>query len=271
MSEGNIHEKIWIDIQKIKEFSPLVHNITNYVAMELTANALLAVGASPVMSHALEEVEEMANLAHALILNIGTLSSIWVESMQIALDVAKKRKIPIVLDPAGAGATKYRTTTANGFIKAGGIGVIRGNPSEIVSLRGYKGQTKGVDSLVNPLEYQKQAMKLALNNHCVVWMSGKTNVVTDGKQVIFIHSGTPMMSKVAGLGSTASAIVGAFLAVNQNPFEAAAHAAAFIGVAGEIAGEKAKGPGFFKAVFIDTLFLIKKNELCKYLKWEAND
>lgn len=252
---------VWSDIQAVKKFSPLVHNITNYVVMESTANGLLAIGASPIMAHALDEVDDIVKIASSLVLNIGTLSPQWIQGMVVALKAANVKGIPVILDPVGAGATPYRTATAHSLLNQGSVKVIRGNASEIASLSVSQALTKGVDSLLNPTECQNQARILASENRCVVWMSGHIDVVTDGQSSILIHNGHPIMSKVTGMGCMATAITGAFLAVNSNALLGCAHAAILMGIVGEIAAEKCKGPGSFKIEFLDTLYSLSFNEI----------
>jgi hydroxyethylthiazole kinase len=252
---------VWSDIQAIKKFSPLVHNITNYVVMEHTANSLLAIGASPVMAHALEEVGDMAMLANSLVLNIGTLSPLWIQGMILALKAANVKGIPVVFDPVGVGATSYRTQTAHSILNQSPITVIRGNTSEIVSLNENQVLSKGVDSLLNTSDYQEQAKILAVKKECVVWMSGQIDVITDGRLSILVHNGHPLMCKVTGMGCTATAITGAFLAINKNLLLGCTHAAILMGIAGEIAAEKCSGPGSFKLAFIDTLYTLSLNQI----------
>lgn len=252
---------VWTDIQAIKQSSPLVHNITNYVVMEHTANSLLAIGASPVMAHAIEEVKAMAMLANSLVLNIGTLSPCWVRGMLLALKAANSKGIPVILDPVGAGATSYRTKTARSILNQGRVTVIRGNASEIVSLNENQVLTKGVDSLLNASDYQEQAKLLASKKECIVWMSGQTDIITDGQSSIFVGNGHSLMSKVTGMGCTATAMTGVFLAVNQNRLLGCAHAAILMGITGEIAAKKCKGPGSFKLEFIDALYTLSLNEI----------
>lgn len=247
---------VWADIQAIRDRSPLIHNITNYVVMEQTANCLLAIGASPVMAHAVEEVEDMAALSSCLVINIGTLSPPWITGMLLAQKTAHAKGIPIVFDPVGSGATPFRTQTSLAILDQASITVIRGNASEIVSLNGTQFSTKGVDSHLQAIDFQEQAIKLAQKRKCIVWMSGTTDVVTDGHTHHLIHNGHPLMGKVTGMGCTASAITGAFLAVNQNPLLACAHAATLMGIAGEIAAEMATAPGSFKLAFTDSLYKI---------------
>lgn len=262
-------EGVWTDILEIRRNSPLVHNITNYVVMELTANSLLAIGASPVMAHALDEVKDMAMIASSLVLNIGTLSPSWIEAMLSALKTANGKGIPVVLDPVGSGATSYRTVTANSILNHGHIAVIRGNASEIISLNGFQNFTKGVDSLINATDNIEQAKTLARRQKCVVWMSGKIDVITNGKDVFFVHNGNPLMAKVTGMGCMASALSGAFLSANQDPLLGTVHAALLMGITGEIAAQKGEGPASFKLAFIDKLHDISFNEIKEFMHVES--
>lgn len=237
----------------IRARAPLIHNITNYVVMNSTANALLAIGASPVMAHAVEEIEEMARLAQALVLNIGTLSASWIDAMAKAARVASEQGIPIVLDPVGCGATAYRTRAARDLVAAARPSVIRGNASEVRALARSVGGTKGVDSLHTPEEAMEDAVALSRSLGCAVSVSGPTDIVVDGDRVARIHNGDPLMTRVTGMGCTASAITGAFLAVEADRFEAAVQAMVTMGVAGELAAAGAAGPGSFQVRFLDTL------------------
>lgn len=256
---------VWEDLQTIKKISPLVHNITNYVVMEQTANSLLAIGASPVMAHALEEAADMTKIASSLVLNIGTLSGSWVKGMRLALEAANIKEIPVVFDPVGAGATTFRTETAQSILNSGKISIIRGNAAEILSLNGDESQTKGVDSLLKASDHIYQAKNLAIKNRCIVWMSGKTDVITDGQSVFLIHNGHPLMGRVTGMGCTATALTGAFAAVNQKLLLACAHSAVTMSIAGEIAAKKASGPGSFKCAFLDALYEISLTAITEQL------
>lgn len=257
---------IWRDVELIRAEAPLVHNITNYVAMNITANALLAIGSSPVMAHAIEEVEEMTGLARALVINIGTLSSPWVKAMVKAGKEARRRKIPIILDPVGSGATKFRTATARKLIQEIHPAVIRGNASEIKSLLCSGPGAKGVDSRHTPDEVLNDAKTLSRTAGCVVSMSGPVDMIVEGDIVVRVANGHPIMSKVTGMGCVASAITGAFAAVNPSPIRAAAHAMAVIGIAGEMAAERSAGSGSFQANFLDDLYRIQKSDIVEHLK-----
>lgn len=262
-------QSVWTDVQAIKELSPLVHNVTNYVVMENTANGLLAIGASPVMAHAVNEAEEMAGIANSLVLNIGTLSPSWIEGMMLALKAANNKRIPVVLDPVGVGATSYRRESARSLLNHGRIAAIRGNASEVATLSGLKVQSRGVDSPLGSETFSDWAKVLATSNRCVVWMSGATDVITDGRLTLLIHNGHPLMSRVTGMGCMATALTGAFLAVNRNAMQGCAHAAVVMGVAGEIAAKACLGPGSFKVQWIDTLYALSLDQLKEFMRVEV--
>ena len=266
MKTLNPGKMIWQDIERIRAERPLVHNITNYVVMNTTANALLAIGASPVMAHAIEEVEEMVSLARALVINIGTLSTPWVKAMIKAGKKARRRKIPVVLDPVGCGATRFRTAVAQKLMREVVPTIIRGNASEIRSLLGRKAGTKGVDSRHAPAEVLDEARALSISAGCVVSVSGPVDLVVEGNAVVRISNGHPMMARVTGMGCTASAITGAFAAVNPQSLKAAAHAMAVMGIAGEMAAERSAGPGSFQMHFLDTLSVIRESDIVRRLK-----
>jgi len=259
-------ETIWEDVKAIREKAPLVHNITNFVVMNTTANALLALGASPVMAHAREEVEEMVSISSALVINIGTLDNAWIESMNLAAQKAKKMGIPIVLDPVGAGATIYRTKTATAFITQFSPEIIRGNGSEIMALWKEGVVTKGVDSTSDSNSALDSAKSLSLSCSSVVCITGKTDYIVDKGGFIAIKNGHFMMPRVTGLGCTASALCGAFAAVNSRYQMAAAHAMAVMGIAGEIAAKTAKGPAALQAGIIDALYCLTKDDIERYFK-----
>jgi hydroxyethylthiazole kinase len=248
-----IVEDVCTTMEKIRTAHPLVHNITNYVVMNFTANVLLALGASPVMAHAREEVEEMVGLANALVLNIGTLSSTWIEAMVAAARCAKRRGLPIVLDPVGAGATRFRTQTALRLLEEAPPAVLRANGSEVLALAGGKGGTKGVDSSAGSGEARQAAVDLAKSFGIVVAVTGVRDFVTDGSKTAVIANGHELMSRVTGTGCAASAVTGAFCAVEEDAFAAATGALAAIGIAGEIAARGAAGPGSFQIKLLDGL------------------
>jgi len=248
-------------LRRVRAEAPVVHNVTNYVVMNTTANALLAVGASPVMAHAPDEVEEMVGIARALVLNIGTLSEPWIEAMLLAGRAARKRGIPIVLDPVGAGATSYRTTTAQRLLAELEPAIVRGNASEILALASEVAATRGVDSVHGSEESVAAAQALSDAHGCVVSISGATDIIVSGASVARVHNGAPIMTRVTGMGCTASALSAAFAAVDGSPLLAATQAMVVLGVAGELAAERAPGPGSFQAQLFDTLHALGPDEL----------
>jgi hydroxyethylthiazole kinase len=222
--------------------------------MNETANATLALGALPVMAHAREEVEEMAALASALVLNIGTLSPHWVDAMLAAGRVANERGIPVVLDPVGAGATAYRTETARRILADVHVTVLRGNAGEVATLVGADAEVRGVESMSTGLEPPALARGAARQLGVVVSVTGPIDHVSDGERVVSIANGHPLLAAVTGTGCITSALTGCFLAVKPNePLEAAAEALAAFGVAAEDAAAGAEGPGTFHARLYDTL------------------
>lgn len=245
----------WGALARLREAGPLVHCITNYVAMDVTANALLAIGASPAMVHANEEVEDFVSISSALVVNIGTLSPAWVNAMGRAADRAAARGTPWVLDPVGAGATAYRTRTARD-LAGRKPSVVRGNASEILSLAGEVGGTKGVDSTRGADEAAGVARELARGLGCVVAVTGAVDYVTDGRLTLAMEHGHPMMTRVTALGCALTGIIGAFLAVEPEPLLAAAYALALFGLAGEMAASGAIGPGTLRVRLMDALHVL---------------
>jgi hydroxyethylthiazole kinase len=260
---------LWQDLQRIRTEAPLIHNITNYVVMNTTANALLAIGASPVMAHAMEEVEDMAKRSRALVINIGTLSIDWINAMVRAGHMANHSGVPIILDPAGSGATRFRTETANLLIRNAPPVIIRGNPSEIRSLVLTEQVTKGVESVHTPEETLDSAQFLSGHNRCVVSISGEADLIVEDKTVIRISNGHPMMTRITGMGCIATAVTGAFAAVNHSFIHAAANAMALVGIAGEMTAERCSGPGSFQSCFLDALYNITESDIENRLKMEV--
>lgn len=260
---------IWSSVKKIRQDAPVVHNITNYVAMNNSANALLSIGASPVMAHAEEEVEDMVNIAGALVINIGTLSPHWIRAMLRAVYQAKKMNIPIILDPVGAGATAYRTSTARELIQEVPPAIIRGNASEIMALLEEDAKTKGVDSIASSHAAVEAARRINKMYGSVVCVSGETDYIIDGGDVTKVMNGHPMMAKVTGMGCIATAMCGAFAAVNHKYAEAAGQAMAVTGIAGEIAAENVPGPGSLQVRFLDVLYRLSEEDINHCLRIEG--
>jgi hydroxyethylthiazole kinase len=240
---------------ELRRAKPLVHQITNYVVMNETANATLALGALPVMAHAVEEVEEMTGLASALVLNIGTLSERWIDAMLLAGKAANERGIPVVLDPVGAGATGYRTETSLRILDAVSVAVLRGNAGEIANTIGRDAEVRGVESIGADEQASELARAAASELGLVAAVTGAVDHVSDGERVLAIANGDPLLGTVSGTGCMATALTGCFVAVRADaPLEAAAEALVAFGVAGEEAARDAKGPGTFHANLYDALY-----------------
>jgi len=259
-------QSAWTDVLAIRRQAPLVHNITNYVVMNTTANALLAIGASPVMAHAEEEVADMVGIAKALVINIGTLSEKWIQSMQKAMLQAKSCGVPIVLDPVGTGATPYRTETALQLLSMAPVAIVRGNASEIMAIACSGSKTKGVDSIAASESAVHAARELNKVHGSVVCISGQIDYIVSGDIVLQVKNGHAMMPRVTGLGCTASSLCGAFLGVNTSALAAAVHAMAVMGIAGEMAGELAKGPGSMQLHFLDMLYALTESDISTRIK-----
>ena len=241
-------------LRRLRERKPLVHQITNYVVMNETANATLALGALPVMAHAREEVEEMVGLAGALVLNIGTLSPDWVEAMLAAGKAANAAGVPVVLDPVGAGATRYRTDTAKRLLSELDVSVLRGNQGEVATLVGVAAEVRGVESIGAGDQPAELARLAARNLGVVSSVTGAVDHVSDGERSFAVANGHELLASVTGTGCMSSALTGCFLAAKpEAPAEAAAEALAAFGVAGEEAARDAKGPGSFHVGLYDAL------------------
>jgi hydroxyethylthiazole kinase len=250
-------------LSELREQRPLVHNITNYVAMTLSANVLLALGASPAMVHAVEEVEAFLSVSASLVINIGTLSASWVDAMRLAAKRAGVLKKPWVLDPVGCGATPYRTRVA-AELAALGPAIIRGNASEILSLAGATDTGgKGVDSTADSVAAIASAAALSKRTGAVVAVTGAVDYATDGEHVVSVASGDPLMTLSTGLGCALSATTAAFAAVAP-PLEAASTALMVYGAAGKLASQACRGPGQLPAALCDALYTLDGTLLTEY-------
>lgn len=242
------------DVQAIRVQSPLVLNLTNLVAMDLNANALLALGASPIMAHAPEEMAELVQISGAVVINIGTLDARFIECARVALDAAQRWNKPVVLDPVGAGASQLRTTTAREFFAHPAVRAVRANASEMAALLNLQGAvTKGVDSLLSSHEIQEHIKHKAQERDVVLAVSGATDFIFYQNEVEMVTGGDPLMTKVTAMGCSATAIMGAFCAINSNFFAAATHAMITMKKAGGAAKTNARGPGRFRVEFLDAL------------------
>jgi hydroxyethylthiazole kinase len=253
----------------IRERKPLVHNITNYVVMNETANAILALGALPVMAHAKDEVREMVGLAGALVLNIGTLSEDWVESMLLAGAAANESNVPVVLDPVGVGATGYRTTTARRILDAVEVAVLRGNAGEVATLVGVAAEVRGVESVATAGDAAELAREAARRLGVVASVTGAVDHVSDGERSAAIANGHELLAAITGTGCMSTAMTGCFLAAKADVFEAAVEALVAFGVAGEDAAVGAKGPGSFHVNLYDALAALDPATLSERAKVEV--
>ena len=261
-------EAVYTALEDLRARRPLVHNITNYVAMTISANVLLALGASPAMVHAAEEAEDFAAISDALVVNIGTLSTPWVAAMYAAVDKAKTLGKPWVLDPVGCGATPYRTLVS-AKLAALSPSVIRGNASEIMSLAGEVGTAgKGVDSRARAEDATAAAATLAERSGCVVAVTGETDYVSDGTSLVAIDAGHALMPLSTALGCALSAVTAAFTAVRP-PREAAIAALAVFGAAGAVAAAKCAGPGHLPAEICDALHAMDQATLTAAARFAA--
>jgi len=254
------------DLELIRKKKPLIHNITNYVVMNYTAMALLSIGASPIMAHAHEEVEELTSIAGALVLNIGTLTNYWVDSMIKAGKKANSLNIPVILDPVGSGATKLRTEAAKKILKEVKVSIVRGNASEILSLADENSKTKGVDSLHSVDEAAETGKILAEELNTVLAITGKVDLITDGSKTCRVMNGHPMMGMVTGTGCTATVVIAAFNSVNKNSLIAATEGLAYFGLVGEKAAEKTDAPGSFQVKMLDYLYMISEKDFMNGMK-----
>jgi hydroxyethylthiazole kinase len=256
-------------LNRVRETAPLVHNITNFVVMNSSANILLALGASPVMAHSADEVEEMAAIAGALVLNIGTLDKSWIDSMVCAGRAANAKGIPVVLDPVGAGATRLRNAAVQKIMANCSVSVLRGNSSEVLSLASPDVSTRGVESSLGMSGDDISIFKeLACAKKCIVAVSGSRDCITDGRRVMRVENGHPLMARVTGTGCGLSAVCGAFCAAADSSryLEAVAAAFAFYGLCGQLAADICDKPGSFQTAFLDCLYSADKARIAGRLR-----
>jgi hydroxyethylthiazole kinase len=258
MASGDLAASAGSALAVLRGRRPLTHVIANYVSMDVTANALLAIGASPAMVHAIEEVEAFVGLSDALSINIGTLSRPWVEAMLAAAAAAQARGLPWTLDPVGVGATRFRDETSAALL-AHRPTAIRGNASEIMALARLAGAAatgargKGVDSANATGDAEDAARALARATGAVVAATGAVDFVTDGTRSARILGGHALMPQVTALGCALSATAAAFLAGADDAFAATAAALGAFAVAGARAGAQTRGPGSFRVALLDEL------------------
>jgi len=238
---------------EIRASRPLIHQITNYVTMNDTANVTLHIGASPVMAHAIGEVREMVRHAGALVLNIGTLDPAWIEAMLAAGREANERGIPVVLDPVGVGATALRTDAVEAILAAVRVDVVRGNAAELSAIAGLAAEIRGVDSVSADSPGAAAAIVARRTGGAAV-ASGAIDHVADAARAARVENGHPLMGAITGSGCMATALIGAFRSVQPDPFLAATAAMIAFGIAGEIAAERSAGPGTFRQNLMDAVY-----------------
>jgi hydroxyethylthiazole kinase len=250
-------------LQRVRVENPLVHNITNVVVTNFTANGLLSLGASPVMAYAVEEVADMVRISRALVLNIGTLNREVVNSMILAGKTANELEIPVIFDPVGAGATPFRTEMAQKVMEEVKISILRGNAAEVANVLGEKWEIKGVDAG----EQQGNSMDLAITAarklNTIVVITGKDDVLTDGETTYLVSNGHPLLTKVTGTGCLLTSVIGAFAGVDRNLLRSALSALTFYGIAAEKAVDKVGdlGPGSFQIEFLNQLALVSSEDI----------
>lgn len=268
-------------IKNVKTKSPLVHNITNYVTVNDCANILLACGASPIMADDIMEVEDITSICNALVINIGTLNSRTIESMIKAGKRANELNHPVILDPVGAGASKFRTDTTFRLLKEVKFSVIRGNISEIKTVHAGSGSTKGVDADVadsvtdeNLNEAILFAKNLSKKLNAIIAITGAIDIVSNSEKSYVIKNGNPMMSKITGTGCMLTSLIGAYCAANKDKsLEATAAAVSAMGLCGELAYEKIKqtdgGTSSLRMHIIDYMSKMDENMLKGCAKIES--
>lgn len=266
-------EKIKIDafelLKRVREQKPVVHHLTNWVTIYDCANVVKVLGGSPVMAHAKEEVAEMAKIASALVLNIGTLTVDFIEAMKAAAKSANEKGIPVVLDACGCGATTLRNTKSFELLDSVRVDIIKGNASEIAKIGGENVRTKGVDATAVEKNLIELAEKIARERRCTVVITGKEDVVAGENKVYVVKNGHEMMSHVVGTGCMAASVIGAFAAVEKDLAAASAAALACFGIAAECAARDSLGPATFKEKMFDCLFCLDKKTIDNMQKVES--
>lgn len=268
-------------IKNVKNSTPLVHNITNYVTVNDCANILLACGGSPIMADDVKEVEDITSISSALVINIGTLNSRTVESMLKSGKKANGLNIPVVLDPVGAGASRFRTDTVFRLLDEIKFAVIRGNMSEIKAVgKVNTSKTRGVDADVadsitegNVNEIAKYVGSLSEKLDAVVAVTGAIDIISDGSKSYAVRNGHPAMGKISGTGCMLTSVIGAYCGANKdNIIEAAAAAVCAMGLCGELAYKKMKknhdGTSLLRSYLIDYMSKINSEMLNKGAKIE---
>jgi hydroxyethylthiazole kinase len=241
-------------LKRVRKERPLIHHLTNWVTIYDCANIVKVFGGSPVMAHAPEEVADMADIASALVLNIGTLTTDFVEAMILAGKSANRKGIPVVLDVCGAGATKFRDDKCFEILQNVRVSIIKGNSSEIARISGENVSTRGVDASSVEMSLPDVARALAGKRNCTVVITGKEDIVADEKRVVLVKNGHRMMADIVGTGCMAASVMGTFAAVEKDRVAACVAGLVCYEVAAEIAAVQAQGPGSFKVLLFDAVY-----------------
>ncbi len=253
-------------LEKVRRKAPVIHHLTNWVTIYDCAQVVKSIGASPVMAHAPEEVEDMAEIASALVFNIGTLTVDFIESMKKAGRKANKKGIPVVLDVCGAGATKLRDDKCRELIDEIKISVIKGNSSEIARIAGLEVKTKGVDSFPVSMNIRDFSRVLATRCKSIIVVTGESDLVTDGNRIFEISNGDKIMADLVGTGCMATSVIGAFAAVEPDLAKASVAGLVCFEVAAELAARSADGPGSFKQRLYDSLYKLDSDAISRMQK-----
>jgi hydroxyethylthiazole kinase len=256
-------------LERVRQRKPVVHHLTNWVTIYDCAQVVKTLGASPVMAHAIEEVEDMTRIASALVLNIGTLTVEFVASMKTAALSANRQGIPVVLDVCGAGATRLRDQMCRELLASARMDVIKGNASEIARVCGEKVTTRGVDASEVAGDLVLLAQSLAKRREATVVVTGKVDIVTDPKRTWLVKNGHAMMTSVVGTGCMAASVIGAFAGVERDLGLAAASALACYEIAAELAAEGVTGPASFKERLFDRLYALDRETVTRMAKVEV--
>lgn len=248
----DIQEQLTEVFGSLQNKRALVHHITNYVTVNDCANVVLAIGASPIMADELSEVEEMVGICDALVLNIGTANERTIASMLKAGKTANAKGIPVVLDPVGVGATSFRHQSVAALMGAIRFSVIRGNMAEIKTIAGLEAKSAGVDSLEDESDGAKIALTLAKKLDCVIAITGKIDIVSDGVSTYSLHNGDMALTQLTGTGCMSSSLIGSFLGASNNALTSAIAGILTMSIAGEIA-DKSSGMGTFHASLLDAI------------------
>lgn len=257
-----LQSALMADLKKIRSLGPLVLNLTNSVAMDITANALLALGASPIMSLAEEELPELVSISNSIVINMGTLDKSFIRAAKLAIKHAQKLSKPVVFDPVGVGASQFRTQFGKEALQTKALTIVRGNASEIGALLDFDVHTKGVDSTISIHPILESIRQRISKSDPVFVASGRTDYIFSADRIASSAHGVPMMTQVTAMGCTATSLLGAFIAVSETPFTAALHTMIVMGIAGELAANNCKGPGSFRLQFLDALSQLKNTDFC---------